>query len=112
MAWNPLPQSWFTGLTDGATTCSATDMVIPISTFPDLTATEIDSVTGDVRKFLYAFIEKCWTKWNGLATADKCSKMTLTKTVSVDATTGIVTNVYTFIFKNTITAQDVADESA
>lgn len=110
MAFNPLPQTWFTGLTDGATTCLATDMVIPIGTFPELTAPEIDSVTGDVRKFLYAVCEKAWSVWNALATADRPTKMTLTKSSSVDATTGIVTNVYTYTFKNSITAQDVAPE--
>ena len=108
--WNPLPQSWFTGLTSGATVCAATDVVVPIATFPELVAAEIDPVTGDVRKFLYAVCEKAWTKWNSLLTADRPNKMTITKSSSVDATTGIVTNVYTFTFKNSITAQDVAAE--
>lgn len=108
--WNPLPQSWFTGLTDGATTCLATDMVVPIATFPELDATEIDSVTGDVRKLLYAICEKTWSKWNALLAADRPTKMTITKSSSVDVVTGIVTNVYTFSFKNSITSQDVAPE--
>lgn len=110
MAFNPLPQTWFAGLTDGATTCLATDMVIPIGTFPEMTAAEIDSVTGDIRKMLYAICEKAWSVWNALLTADRPNKMTITKSSSVDATTGIVTNVYTFTFKNSITAQDVAVE--
>lgn len=106
MAWNPLPQSWFTGLTD-----DGTDITIPIAAFgTELTAEEIDSANGDVRKFIYAFIERCWAKWSSIATADKPSKMTITKTSSIDAATGILTNVYTFTFKNTITAQDVANE--
>jgi hypothetical protein len=85
-------------------------MVIPLGTFPELTAAEIDSVTGDIRKFLYAVCEKAWSVWNALLTADRPNKMTITKSSSVDAITGIVTNVYTFTFKNSITAQDVAVE--
>lgn len=110
MAFNPLPQTWFTGLTSGTTTHLTTDLVIPIATFPELTAAEINVTTGDVRKFLYAICEKAWSVWNALLTADRPNKMTLTKSSSVDATTGIVTNVYTFTFKNSITAQDVASE--
>lgn len=110
MAWNPLPQSWFTGLTDGGTSCNATDLVIPIGTFPQLTAAEIDSSTGDVRKFLFAFCEKCWLVWSAIATADRCAKMTLTKSASLNTTTGVLTNTYVFTFNNTIATQDVADE--
>ena len=110
MAFNPLPQTWFPGLTDSETTKLVTDLSIPIATFPELTAAEIDSVTGDVRKFLYAICEKAWSRWNALLTADRPTKMTITKSSSVDATSGIVTNVYTFTFKNSITAQDVANE--
>jgi hypothetical protein len=110
MAWNPLPQSWFTGLTDGSTVCVATDMVIPIATFPELVATEIDSSTGDVRKMLYAICEKCWLTWSALATPDKPTKMTIAKNSSTNAITGLTTHNYTFTFINTVSAQDVADE--
>lgn len=106
MAWNPLPQSWFENLTDNDTTIS-----VPIATFPELTAAELDAATGDIRKVLYAICEKSWLRWAALATADRCTKMTLTKSSSVDSVTGVITNVYTFTFRNSITAQDVADEA-
>lgn len=111
MAFNPLPQSWFTGMTDGSTSCSATDMVIPISTFPELTAAEIDSSTGDIRKFLFAFLEKCWAVYNALATADKPSKMTMQKSVSVDTSTGVNTNTYIITIKTAVATQEVVSES-
>lgn len=111
MAWNPLPQSWFTGMTDGSTSCNATDMVIPISTFPELSAAEIDSVTGDVRKFLFAFLEKCWAVYNALATADKPTKLTMSKSATVDTSTGVTTNTYVFTIKTSASSQEVVSES-
>jgi len=110
MAFNPLPQSWFTGLTDGSTSCNASDMVIPISTFPELTAAEIDSSTGDIRKMLFAICEKCWSVWNALAMADKPSRMTLAKSSSINTSTGITTSTYTFTFQTVTSAQEVAAE--
>lgn len=104
--WNPLPQIWFENLTD-----DGTNITVPIATFPELNATELDAATGDIRKVLYAICEKVWSRWNALLSADRPNKMTITKSSSVDTTTGIITNVYTFTFKNSITAQDVAAEA-
>lgn len=106
MAFVALPQTWFENMVD-----SNTDVNIPLATFPELTAAEIDASTGDIRKMLYAIIEKCWTRWNALATADRSTKMVLTKSSSSDPTTGVITHVYTFTFKNTISGQEVASES-
>lgn len=107
MAWipNQLPQNWFPGMVN-----SDTEINIPLTAFPEITASEIDATTGDIRKMLYGFIERCWVKWNSILLADRCAKMTITKTSSVDTTTGLITSIYTFTFKNNITAQDVADE--
>lgn len=105
MAFNPLPQTWFTGLTD-----DGTDLTIPIASIPELTAAEIDSATGDIRKMLYAIAELAWTKWSALPTVDRPTKMTLSKSASVNATTGLVTNTYTFTFVNAIVGQDVSAE--
>jgi|PlaIllAssembly_1097288.scaffolds.fasta_scaffold08688_2 hypothetical protein len=106
MAWNPLPQSWIPSLTDNGTVLSAN-----ISDFPELTAAEIDSVTGDIRKFLFAFCEKMWSVWSSLLTADKSLKMTLAKTVSVNPITGVITNTYTFVFLTAVSSQEVVSET-
>lgn len=111
MAFNPLPQSWFTGMTDGGTTCQATDLVIPLSTFPELTAAEVDASTGDVRKFLFAFLEKCWSVYNALLTADKPSKMTMAKSATVDTSLGVITNTYVITIKTAIATQEVVAEA-
>ena len=106
MAFDPLPQAWFPTLTD-----DNTDITLPIAELPELTAAEIDATTGDIRKFLYAFLEKCWTVWDGLADADKSEMMTLRKSLNVSSTTGYITHRYTITFKTAVSAQDVADEA-
>jgi len=105
MAFSPVPTACFPSWSE-----DATNITVPIASFPELTAAEADAATGDIRKILYAIVEKTWTWWNALLTADRPTKMTLTKSSSVDTSTGIVINVYTFTFKNSITAQDVAAE--
>jgi hypothetical protein len=108
MAWipNQLPTAWFANWTS-----DGTDVTLPIASVPELTAAEADVTTGDIRKIMYAILERCWVKWNSLAIADRSTKMVLTKSSSVEAATGIITTVFTYTFKNTITAQDVADEA-
>ena len=100
MPFNPLPQSWLPSLTDNGTVLS-----LDIADVPELAVTEIDSATGDIRKFIFALCEKFWSKWNALATADRSTKMVLTKSSSVNVATGIITSVYTFTFQNAITAR-------
>lgn len=106
MAWTPVPTTWLSGWSE-----DATNITVPIATFPELTAAEADATTGDIRKIIFALCEKFWSVWNALATADKATKMNITKSSSVNTSTGIITNVYTFTFYNTITGQDVASET-
>jgi hypothetical protein len=108
MAWTtPTPiTAWFTNYTKGTGTIQFT---YP-GDLPELSDAEADQVTGDVRKFLYAFCEKCWSKWITILVANRPTKMALQKSTYVDSTTGIVTNTFTFTFYNTITSQDVASE--
>jgi hypothetical protein len=105
MPFAPLPQTWFPSLTDDGTVLS-----IDIDEIPELTAAEIDAATGDIRKFLFAWNEACWAKWVLLAAADKPTKMTLQKNVSVSTTTGIITNVYTYTFLTAVSSQEVVGE--
>lgn len=105
MAWNPLPPSWFANWAE-----DGTNITVPIATFPELTAAEADATAGDIRKVLFAICDKCWSVWSALVTADRPSKMTLSKSVSVNAATGIATNTFTFTFQTLVVSQDVAPE--
>lgn len=109
MAWTTtlgLPPAWFTGWT-----ADASNITLPLASMAEISTTEAAAtVTGDIRKVMYAILENMWVKWNLMATADRCAKMVLTKSSSIEAATGIITTVYTYTFKNTITAQDVSAE--
>jgi hypothetical protein len=101
-----LPPAWFTGWT-----ADATNITLPLASMAEITQTEAAAtVTGDIRKVMYAILENMWVKWNVMALADRPTKMTLTKSSSIEAATGVITTVYTYTFKNTITAQDVSNE--
>lgn len=106
MAWSALPTAVFANWSE-----DGTNITLPIASVPELTAAEADAATGDSRKILYALCERIWSWWNALATADKATKMTITKSASINTTTGIVTNTYTLQFMNTIASQEVASET-
>ena len=106
MAWSGAPTGWFSGWAE-----DGTNITVPIASFPEMTAAEADATTGDIRKILYAICERCWSVWNALATADRATKMTLSKTSSTNSTTGLTTHQYVFTFVNAVTAQDVAPEA-
>lgn len=105
MAFNPAPSSWIASWAE-----DATNITVPIASFPQLTAAEADGTTGDIRKIMYALSEKMYAAYIALAVADRPAQMTITRSSSVNATTGVITHNYTFKFNNTIATQDVAAE--
>jgi len=109
MAWTTstgLPPAWFANWTS-----NGTNITLPIASMVELTSPEADVSTGDIRKVMYAVLENMWLKWNALLIADRPTKMVMTKSASVDPASGVITTVYTYTFKNTISAQDVAPEA-
>lgn len=108
MAFNPTISAWLTGFVVNS---AQTNFTIPISTFPEMTAAEIDSSAGgDIRKFLFAFCDECYETWNGTATADRPGQMTLSKTVSTNVSTGEATETFTFRFVTAASAREVVAE--
>ena len=89
---------------------NGTDITVPIATFPELTSAEADATTGDIRKVMFAILEKVHTHFAALDPADRPQRMVIAKTVNVNPDTGIVTNVYQFTFTNEIVSQEVEDE--
>ncbi len=74
----------------------------------ELTDAEADETTGDVRKLVFAVMEALHAAWAAQAAADRPTKLTIYKSSSVSGST--ITNTYTVVTVNDITAQDVADE--
>ena len=106
MAANTVPTAWIANWS-----ANANDITVPIASFAELTEAEANATTGDIRKIMYAVNEQIWTAWSALAAANRTGKMTLTKASSSNATTGLLTHVYTWTCNNTVVTQDVANEA-
>jgi hypothetical protein len=106
MAFDKTPNVWLANWSqDGV------DVTVPIATFPQLTAAEADEVTGDIRKIWWSILDELYNQYNDLSSANQPGKWTSTKSVSVNASTGVITNTYTNTIQTEIGTQEVADES-
>jgi len=106
MAWSAVPTVYlsaydFTG---------GTDMVIPISCTPEITAAEADATTGDIRAIMFGLLEQVYSVWYALATADKSTKMTITRSQSINQITSYITRSYTYTFVLNPSGVDVVAE--
>jgi hypothetical protein len=114
MAWTSYdtPGEWFGAgyvLASSAISFNTATAVTDV-TLPELTDAEANASTGDVRKVIFAIMEQLYTKYNSLATADKPTKMTISKSSSINTSTGIVTNTYTIRLLTSIVSQEVVAE--
>jgi len=105
MAFDPAPGTWLDNWTE-----DGTDITVPLATFPELTAAEADAATGDIRKVMWALMQKIYDAWTDTAAADRPAKWTISKSAVIDSTTGIVTNTFTVRFYTEISSQEVSDE--
>ena len=105
MAFDPTPTTWLASWSEDGTTIS-----VPIATFPELTAVEADAATGDIRKIAWALMEKLYATYNATAIADRPTKWTMSKSSSINTTTGIVTNTFVTTVLTEIATQEVPAE--
>jgi hypothetical protein len=106
MAYDGKPSTWIASWSE-----DGTNVTFPIASMAELTAAEADATTGDIRKVAFAIAEVLFQKYNSLAAADRPTKMTISKSSSVNTSTGVMTNTYTLTFSCAILTQDVAAES-
>lgn len=104
MAWNAAPTEFMTGWSE-----DGTNITVPIASFPEMTAAEADADTGDIRKVLLAMCEQWYSVYNALATADKSTKMVLSRAQTFAAGNEI-TRSYTMRFTIEPTTIEVVDE--
>lgn len=107
MAFDKKPSTWIANYT-----ADATNITLPIATFPEITAaTEVDETDGDIRKTLFAIMEYLWLQWVTINTAGNApTKMTISRVSVPDDTTDTVTKQYTFTFVIDTSGQEVDDE--
>ena len=106
MAFNKAPANWIPNWSS-----NGTSITIPIASFPELSAAEADVTTGDIRKIVFAIMEELYGKYNSTDNADKPAMMSLSKSASVNTSTGVTTNTYSVTIKTSTTAQEVVDEA-
>jgi len=106
MAIDVKPSTWIASWSE-----NGTDVTFPIASVPLLSAEEADATTGDMRKVIFALASKFYSTYIGTASADRPSKMSITKSASTNTETGIVTNVFTFRFYTEVTGEEVVAES-
>lgn len=105
MAFDKKPTTWLPNWSE-----DGTNITVPIATFPELTAGEADATGGDIRKVLFALMEKLHQVWAATPSADRPTRMVITKTAVLAVATGEITNVYQIRFTNELLTQDVKDE--
>ena len=76
----------------------------------EVTDTEANASSGDWRKVVFGIMEMLYLKWIGTPTADRPAKLTISRSSSVDNTTGDVTRSYTVRVTVSASTVDVAAE--
>jgi len=74
MAFNPAPTQLISGWSE-----NGTDVTFPLASVPGLTAANSDASTGDWRDVVLFLVEQIYNHYNGLATADKPGKLSITR---------------------------------
>lgn len=112
MPYSPVPSTFFgAGLTNGTNTIIlTTNDAGGTKLLTELTDAEAHVTTGDFRKIIFALMEMLSVKWEATALEDRPAKIAITKSSSIDAQTGAITNAYTVVCYNELGAQEVADE--
>lgn len=114
MAYSAVPTSFFgAGISNGTHTLIVnTNDAAADKTLTELTDVEANASTGDWRKIVFAIMECLSAKWEATAVADRPTKLSISKSSSINAQTGAITNAYTVVCYNELGSQEVADEPA
>jgi hypothetical protein len=112
MAYNKSPQTWIPGIEYVASggAVPANSLVIPLSSLPELTATELEGADADIRKIFFAVCDAFYKSWNATATADRPTKMTVSRSTSVVDAVDSTTRNYTMSFTIVSGTVEVAPE--
>jgi len=106
MAFSKVPTDWVAGISE-----DGTDLIIPLASIPGLTAAAADAENGDIR---YIFRGLCAMQKAGQDAQDIADLPVRMKisTVDMPLSDGFIRKVYSSVFDNEVTAEEVADEVA
>lgn len=112
MAFDKTPSTWLgPGYTlvshvAGFTTATAGSNIA----LPQLSDTEANATTGDIREIAFALMEALYTAWVAQGAAGRPVEMTIAKNVSPNPATGVLTNQYIVTIATTVLTQNVTPE--
>lgn len=107
MAFNPAPTGYFPSWQILTPSDNPTGTGVFID-FADLETYDV-STTGDVRQLLYSFVEAYTDEHLSLATADRPSQVTITRTQSVPSE-DVIRKTYSITINLAVAGVTVADE--
>lgn len=103
-------------LTRGGTAIESTDTgtgthtIKALGSLQELTDAEANASTGDYRKIVYALMEFLYQKFNNTPSADRPSRLTISRSSSTNETTGRMTRNYTVSVVTDISGVEVSEE--
>lgn len=106
MAFNAAPSGYFANIDLETGIGGTSGVFIPYSDFESFST----STTGDVREFVYSFIEKLADTWLALPTADRSNKMVIARSATV-VDDNTLRKTYTIRMDLNVGTMDVANES-
>ena len=119
MAFTKTPSTWLgAGYTlSGSGATAAINFGIngnTAPTFTEITAAEAHATTGDIRFILYGILEGIFVKYQAVAAvpANLPNRLSVSKSSSVNSTTGLITTNYSVQFVLEATGLEVTAESA
>lgn len=76
----------------------------------EVTDAEANATTGDARKVIFGLMEMLYAKMSALATADKPTKLAITRSISEDTVTGEFIRTYLVTVRTTAAGFEVSSE--
>lgn len=115
------PTSYLAGLklvtSDGAGAAASSSfanstqyLCIPMSTLPQLTGTEANPSTGDIRKIMFAFEEAVYNAYQAIAVADRPARWLCNRSSSISDVLDVITRNFQNQFSTESSGEEVIAE--
>jgi hypothetical protein len=91
-------------------TGTGTHTIKSLGILQEVTDVEAHATTGDWRKIVYGIMEMLYQRWLNTATADRPTRMNISRSSSTNETTGAITRFYTVQITTTPSGLEVSDE--
>lgn len=97
MAFNPTPSAHIAGIT-----VTSNNLVIPLTSIPELTQAEVVDATGDIRKVAYALTQKLHSVYQNIPAEDRPTRWSVVRNTSAgeDSPTALRAITATFTINN------------